>query len=177
MRALIVYESMYGNTHAVADAIGRGLARAGEVSVVPVDRTGDARMDDVDLVVVGGPTHAHGMTRTSTRNAAVEQAAKGDRHLALDPDAPGPGLREWLESLGRLGVRSAAFDTRATAPAALTGRASKGIAKRLRQHGARLVADPESFLVDKQNHLQPGEEERAEQWGARLAQEVPEIAR
>lgn len=177
MRALVVYESMYGNTHAVADAIGRGLARAGDVTVVPVDRAGAPPLDDLDLVVVGGPTHVHGMSRASTRQAAVEQAAEADPALALDADATGPGLREWFESLGPLGVRSAAFDTRATAPAAFTGRASKGIAKRLRGHGARLVAGPESFLVDKQNHLQPGEEERAEQWGARLAGEVPTTAR
>lgn len=176
MRALVVYESMFGNTHAVADAIGRGLARAGDVSVVPVERAGAPPLDDVDLVVVGGPTHVHGMSRASTRQAAVEQAAKADPPLALDADATGPGLREWLESLGRVDVRSAAFDTRLGGPAAFTGRASKGIAKRLREHGARLVAGPESFLLDKQNHLHPGEEERAEQWGARLAGEVAHAA-
>ena len=46
----------------------------------------------------------------------------------------------------------------------LTGRASKGIEKRLAKHGYDLVADPESFIVDKQNHLIDGEAERARQW-------------
>lgn len=56
--------------------------------------------------------------------------------------------------------------------AVLTGRAGKGIAKKLRKHGFELVADPESFLVDKQSKLEPGEEDRAEQWGRSLAQQA-----
>ena len=64
---------------------------------------------------------------------------------------------------------AAAFDTRIDAPAALTGRASKGIAKRLRRCGFSLVVEPESFLVDKHNRLVDGEEERARAWGAALA--------
>jgi hypothetical protein len=64
---------------------------------------------------------------------------------------------------------AAAFDTRIDGPALLTGRASKGIGRRLAHLGYDLVADPESFLVDKQNHLQPGEAERAVAWGAALA--------
>src|SRR5690242_19397342 len=68
MRAVVVYESMYGNTHLIADAIGRGLvAAACQVDVVPVDRAGQQMLADADLVVVGGPTHAHGISRDSTR--------------------------------------------------------------------------------------------------------------
>ena len=51
----------------------------------------------------------------------------------------------------------------------MTGRAPKGIARRLRHHGYELLAEPESFLVDRQNHLLPGEEERAAAWGTQLA--------
>jgi hypothetical protein len=171
MRALVVYESMFGNTHAVAEAIGRGLADTAEVTVVPVGQATQQLVEAADLVVVGGPTHVHGMTRPSTRKAAVEQAGK-EPDLDLDPDAAGEGVREWLGSLSRLGGAAAAFDTRAHAPAAFTGRASKGIERELRKHGLRAVAQPESFLVDKENHLEPGEEERAEEWGARLVTAV-----
>ena len=166
MKAVVVYESMYGNTHRVADAIGRGLARSGEVVVVPVAKAALPLVTDVDLVVVGGPTHAHGMSRPNTRQAAVDQA----KHKPIDPAASGPGVREWLETMPPIAASAAAFDTRAgVAPALVTGRASKGIAKQLRQHGFGQVVEPESFLVDKDNHLEPGEEERAEEWGARLA--------
>jgi len=176
MKAVVVYESMYGNTQRVADAIGRGLAGAGEVVVVPVSEAGPAVVGDADLVVVGGPTHAHGMSRPSTRQAAVDQA-KPDN--SIDPSAlgprgtAGPGVREWLGSMPPIAASAAAFDTRAgVAPPLLTGRASKGIAKQLHQHGFAQVVEPESFLVDKENHLQPGEEERAQEWGARLAAAV-----
>ena len=168
MKAVVVYESMYGNTHLVADAIGRGLAAGGEVVVVPVAEAAPALVTDADLLVVGGPTHAHGMSRPSTRKAAVEQA----KDNPIDP-ASGAGVREWLTKVPPVAASSAAFDTRAgAAPAMLTGRASKGIAKQLHRHGFGQVVEPESFLVDKDNHLEPGEEARAEEWGARLAAAV-----
>ena len=169
MRAVVVYESMYGNTHVVADHIAAGLRPSFEVVVLSVDDADDGALADADLLVVGGPTHVHGMTSNSSRKAAVEAAEKDD-DLELDPDAEGPGLRDWLGDLTkRDGARAAAFDTRIDAPAALTGRASKGIARRLRKHGFELVADPESFLVDKQNHLLDGEQDRAQAWGASVA--------
>ena len=169
MKAVVVYESMYGNTHLVADAIGRGLAGSGEVVVVAVAEAAPALVEDADLLVVGGPTHAHGMSRPGTRKAAVDQA----KDNPIDPAASGAGVREWLESVPPIAASSAAFDTRAgVAPAFLTGRASKGIARQLHQHGFGQVAEPESFLVDKDNHLEPGEEERAEEWGSRLAATV-----
>ena len=73
-----------------------------------------------DLVVVGGPTHAHGMSRATTRKAAVAAADKPESPLEVDPDAEGPGLREWFDSLDGLGAlptQAAAFDTRLDAPA------------------------------------------------------------
>lgn len=64
---------------------------------------------------------------------------------------------------------AAAFDTRVDASAVLTGRASKGIARELRQRGCSLVAEPERFLVAKETHLEPDEEAHARRWGATLA--------
>ena len=169
MRAVVVYESMYGNTHAVANAIGEGLHAAFQVDVVPVEQADQRLVTGADLVVVGGPTHAHGMSRASTRDAAVADAGKPDTQLTLDPDAEGPGLRDWFAALPTVHARAAAFDTRVDLPAALTGRASKGIGRLLRKHGLDMVADPESFLVTKHNQLEPDEAARARRWGARLA--------
>jgi hypothetical protein len=166
MSAVVIYESMYGNTHLIADAIGAGIGD--DTRVVPVDDATPELVREADLIVVGGPTHVHGMSRASTRKAAVEAAQKPDSDLEVDPDAEGPGLREWFADLGELAGAAAAFDTRIDAPPAFTGRASKGIAKQLRTHGARLVVDPESFLVTKESHLEPHEEERARAWGATL---------
>lgn len=169
MRVLIVYESMFGNTHTVAEQIGRGLGTGVDVTVLPVGEVMDRRLDGVDLVVVGGPTHAHGMSRHLSRTSAREQAEK-DPDLDFEPHADGPGLRDWFDALGHVdGVHAAAFDTRVDAPEILTGHASHAIAKRLRKHGFALVAEPESFLVDKQSRLLPGEDERAAEWGEAVA--------
>ena len=169
MRAVVIYESMYGNTHLVADAIGTGLGTVFDVSVVPVSHADPAVLAGADLVVVGGPTHAHGMTRAATRKAAVEAADKPASPLELEPEALGPGLRDWFGTLGHYPVKAAAFDTRIHGPAALTGRASKGVARLLRAHGFDMAAEPESFLVTKQDRLEPQETTRAREWGARLA--------
>lgn len=170
MRAVVVYESMYGNTHQVADAIGAGLSAAFDVSVVPVSQAGPQILAGTDLVVTGGPTHAHSMSRAATRKAAVEAASKPVGGLTVEPDALGPGLREWFDSLGRYPVKAAAFDTRMRGPAALTGRAAKTVARLLRAHGFDVVTEPESFLVTKQDRLAPGELTRARQWAVRLAE-------
>jgi hypothetical protein len=169
VRGLVVFESMYGGTHLIADAIAEGLALSGGVLVVPVDRADHAMLQAADLVVVGGPTHAHGLSRESTRKSAVAAALNPAKELQLDPDAGLVGLRDWFGSLGTVHAAAAAFDTRIDAPATLTGRASKSIGKLLRQHGLDLVIEPESFLVDKASHLLPGEVDRARTWGEKLA--------
>jgi hypothetical protein len=163
---------MYGNTHAVAEAIGGGLGAAMDadvvVEVVSVHEATPSVLAGADLLVVGGPTHAHGVSRAATRASAIEDAANPEKHLELDPDAEGDGLREWFDGLSELGVKAAAFDTRVDMAVAFTGRASKGIAKRLRRHGCQLVLDPESFLVTKETELEPHEVERATAWGVSL---------
>ena len=178
MRALVVYESMFGNTHAVAQHIAEGIDAVATAAVVSVhDATPDA-VASADLVVVGGPTHVHGMSSGRSRAGAEDIAAK-DADLDLDPDAYGDGLRDWFEQLaddagaGRL---AAAFDTRVHGSTLLTGQASKGITKRLRRHAFELVLDGESFFVDKSNHLETGEAERATDWGRTLAAVVQRAA-
>jgi flavorubredoxin len=172
MKAVIIYESMFGNTRAIADAVARGFGPGNEAVVVPVGKASPELLDGADLVVVGGPTHVHGMSRASTRKGAVQAAAKPGSRLTLVPGAEGAGLREWFAALGRENFAAAAFDTRLDGVAMLTGRASKGIARLLRHHGFTLAASPKSFLVTGNNRLRPGEEDRAFEWGRLLSSKV-----
>jgi hypothetical protein len=159
---------MYGNTRHIAEAIARGIDGSGTVRVVPVSGVEAVSLANFDLVVVGGPTHVHGMSRASTRHAASDAATASAGDLVIEPDATSEGVREWLAALPGMTGRAAAFDTRLDAAPLLTGRASKGIAKMLRAAGFELAAAPESFLVDKDTHLIAGEEQRAQAWGAGL---------
>jgi Flavodoxin domain len=167
MDILVVYESVFGNTHAVADAIADGARTGGAaVEVKPVSEA--AAAPAADLLVVGGPTHMHGLASKQSRHMAVE-AAREENH-PVDPSADdGPGLRAWLRGLDGGGGSAAAFDTRADKAAALTGSAARGIARRLRHRGYE-IAGRESFLVeDSEGPLEEGELDRARAWGAALA--------
>jgi len=164
MDALVVYESMYGNTRAIAEAIADGLGGA------PLRSVNDASEPEADLLVVGGPTHMHGLATSGSRKMAAE-AVKEDGHGELVPGATdGPGLRHWLRDLPKTGGgRAATFDTRLDRSAALTGSAARGIARRLRRRGYEVVGS-ESFLVeDAEGPLEDGELDRARAWGAELA--------
>jgi hypothetical protein len=174
MRAVVVYESMFGNTHVVAEHIADGIGTVMEAAAVSVHDASSEVIGNADLVVVGGPTHIHGLSSKRSREGAIDMAAKDD-DLELDPDALGDGLRDWFEGLADDigdGRRAAAFDTRIHATTLVTGQASKGIAKRLRAHGFDLAIEHESFFVDKANHLEPDEAERATSWGQRVAEAV-----
>jgi hypothetical protein len=166
VRALVVYESMYGNTHAVATDIASGLSAADEVTLVPVTRASRELVAVADLIVAGAPTHRHGMPTIGSRRMAAETAREPDSGLTMDPDADGPGLRAWLEALNAEGVLAAAFDTRLSGMPALTGRAGRPIARLLTRRGCRVLLAPESFLVSGQNALLDGEAVRAREWGA-----------
>jgi hypothetical protein len=161
VRALVVYESMYGNTEEIAQAVTKGLLGTVAAELVEVSDAPGALPDDVDLLVVGGPTHGFGMSRPGTRETARKQA--GESLVSR-----GPGIREWLTGLppARPDVLSAAFDTRFDKPRWLTGSAARGAARILRQRGYRPVTEPTSFFVTAAaGPLADGERVRARQWG------------
>lgn len=172
MTAVVVYESMFGATREVAEAIGRGIEQQQQLEslLVPVHEVTRPLIENADLVVVGGPTHLHSLSRPSSRKAAAEAAAKPDSGITLEEGANGPGLREWLDTVTCTDTPVAAFDTRIRGPRLLTGQASRRISRLLRRHGGRQVAAPQSFIVSKTNALLPGELERAQEWGTQVAQ-------
>ena len=165
MRSLVVYESWFGNTRRIAEEIAAALAQEGEVDLVTVDEPLPS-LEGVDLLVVGAPTHIHGLSSKRSREGAVDQGAAGE---------PGIGVRGWIDSLpnGVRGPRVAAFDTRANKPVLLVGSAARGISRRLRERGYLPAAKPQSFFVQgTPGPLEEGELERAADWGRTLGNEV-----
>jgi flavodoxin len=172
MRALVVFESAFGNTQKIARAVAEGIslhvpADTVEVGGAPTDLEGE-----IAILVVGGPTQAFSMSRSSTRQQAAKQAGP-------DMVSKGIGIREWLMRVKGIppGTPAAAFDTRFKKPKWLTGSAGKAADKRLRELGCRMAAPAQSFFVDQTaGPLLEGELARAREWGERLGAVVEEPA-
>jgi flavodoxin len=160
VKTLIVYDSVFGNTKRIAEAIAEGAGNGGDVTVVSAAEAAAVVAAKPDLLLVGGPTQRHGVS---------------------------PNLAAFLDRLPRRSlpkVRAATFDTRYRMSAFLTGSAAKRATGSLRRAGCALIAPPESFFVErdippkgeKRRHegesLEAGELERAREWGRRLAAET-----
>ncbi len=164
MRVLIVYESMFGNTAVVTEAVAAGLRPYAEVTMCPVAEAATRPAPLVDLLVVGAPTHAFGLSRAATRRDAASRTES--------PVEVEVGVREWLDAALPLPTPrlAAAFGTKIARPPWLPGSAAKGIGNRLRRLGYHLVTPPTDFYVeDMTGPLRTGELGRATSWAARLA--------
>jgi hypothetical protein len=163
MRALVVYESMFGNTELIAREIGAGLSAYMDVDVREAVMAPRPQPGTYDVIVVGGPTHGFAMsTKRSRRDAWLRGAGAGVMCT---------GMREWLDELPppHAGV-TAAFDTRVAAVRHLPGSAARAATRVLRKRGSANVAKPRSFYVGKEKGpLLPGEFAKARSWGAALA--------
>jgi len=161
MRSLVVCESLYGNTEAVAHAIAEGLSRYGEVAILTPDAADPEEVRATDLLVVGAPTHAWGLPRTSSWDTGKpETVRRGAGRL----------VRDWLIDVSTGDGRpAAAFATRLDKPSMVTGSAARGIARRLRRRGWSQVVTPTSFVVlGTKGPLRDGELDRARIWGDAL---------
>ncbi|MBF6353740.1 flavodoxin family protein [Nocardia higoensis] len=164
MQVRIVYESMFGNTAEVARAIAQGFGGRAEVQVLDVVAASELPDLPVDLLIVGGPTHAFGLSRARTR---LDAAGQTDRPVETEI-----GIREWLQdaSHARAGARAAAFGTKVGKPPWLPGSAARGVGKRLRALGYQLTDEPQDFFVaGTPGPLVDGEIDRARAWGEHLA--------
>ena len=164
MNAVVVYESHWGNTAAVAHAIAEGIgpsARAWNT-----DEASGLALVDVDLLVVGAPVIAFGLSRESTR----AQIAAGAEKAPTPPDVAHPLIRTWLEGLPPANAACAAFETRIWwSPRGATGTIEAG----LKRAGYRVAAKAERFIVaGAYGPLQAGEVDRAREWGRTLARTV-----
>jgi len=162
MRAVVVYESLFGNTAAIARAIAEGIGP--DTQALTTDEATDAVIADAEVIVAGAPVIAFGLASDQTR----EGIGRGEK----DPDHPAdvdhPSLKSWLESLPAGAGSAAAFETRLWwSPRGVTGTIEHG----LRAAGYRIVGKAQKFVVDgSHGPLREGELDRAREWGRRLAE-------
>lgn len=165
MDALVVVESWFGNTREIAESIADGITeRGGQARIVSVEDAPTEVPDDVDVLVLGAPTHNRGLSTPETRAKATEGRDQDGRR----------GVREWIESVElREGLRVAVFDT-TTGRGWLSGSAAKAAARILIRREPRVPAETQSFTVTGfQGPLKAGETQAAHRWGQRLADNRP----
>lgn len=166
---VVVYESMFGNTRIIGEAIAEGLRDAGEVKVGSVDDLLPDEIRDAELIVAGGPTQNRSMAKPN----AHEVVAKKKSFAKYGPVEPGrESLRGWLDRLPAGRVVVAAFDTRFDKPMWLTGSAAKEIAQRLAGKGYEVLGSQSFFVRTTGGPLAEGERQRAVEWGRDLAAKV-----
>lgn len=152
MGTVIVYDSIFGNTAAIAKAIAAARGGIGPVTLLPVGEAKELDLSDVDLLIVGSPT-------------------RGFR--------PTPAIAEFIAGLPTGTIKAAAFDTRLAAeeihPAPLRwvvnagGYAAQRIAHDLRERGFAVTGAEGDFVVTgTEGPLKPGELERAAAWASSL---------
>jgi len=155
MKALIVFDSFFGNTEQVARAVGEALSQKDEATVARVSEVKPEHLLGIDLLVVGSPTRA------------------------FRPSEDTQAFLKGLAAQSLQGIRTAAFDTRINPDDTnsgfvrlvmrLFGYAAEPIARGLTSKGGALTGEPEGFYVeDKEGPLKDGELERARDWARGL---------
>lgn len=141
MKTLIIYDSEYGNTQQIAQAIAQAFKAHGDVRLATAVEVGAPSLQGVDLLLIGGPTQMHGLS---------------------------PTMRTLLDKLPVQALRNlpvATFDTRFRMAAVISGSAGQAIAHKLERNKAKLLLPAKSFFVTgREGPLEEGELENATCW-------------
>jgi flavodoxin len=153
MKAIVVYDSMYGNTEKIANAIASAIA--GDVKVISAREANPSQLESIDLLIVGSPTQGFRATKVvqAFLESIPDNALKGKNVAAFDTRFPAAEVGRGLRQVMKMG-----------------GYAAPRIAKALQKKGGNLVAPPQGFFViDKEGPLKEGELERAAGWAKGVA--------
>jgi flavodoxin I len=159
MKALVVYDSFFGNTERIARSVASALGTEPDVAARRAGDVDPSALGGLDLLVVGSPTRAF---------------------------SPSPAVKAFLKRIPSRelqGVKVAAFDTRITAEDSgsailsfmikLFGYAANPILRRLASKGGQAIEPPKGFYVaGPKGPLKDGELERASEWACEMAKQL-----
>lgn len=159
MKALIIYDSLYGNTERIAKAVKDAFDSGHETTLLPVKDVDAGHLAGLDLLIAGSPTQGFRPTKLLQK---------------FFSEIPRGGLKN---------VNIAAFDTRIAwqeihlrvlkIMMRQFGYAANPIAKALVKKGGKLIIPPEGFFVkETEGPLKEGEEERAKEWGRKVIEKM-----
>lgn len=163
MRSVIITESYFGNTAAIAEEIAAGLTDAGTDTTVTTaeDALNAQAPEGTDLVILATPTHNMGLPSPTTRRQASDKGAE---------NSPATGIREWIDDLSPSvagpGTRIIAVAT--TTGGFMAGSASKAVVKALKKKGVTATRGEDFTVADVPGPLAEGEKERARAWAQTL---------
>jgi hypothetical protein len=161
MKAVVVYESLWGNTAAVARAIAEGIG--GEARALNTSEASAEAVAGADLIVAGAPLLGFSLPTDGMR----ENIRTSPGNSPSPPDLSSPSMRSWLAELPQGKGHSAAFETRIWwSP----GSAANTISQELERAGYPPCAGGHGFIVTgRYGPLKQGELDKARAWGAELA--------
>ena len=160
MNVIVVYESHWGNTAAVANAIAVGFGP--DARAVATDEVSRTDVAEADLIVAGAPVMAFNLPGDRMLATLAD-----DKKAPVPADVSHPSMRSWLDRLPAGHGRSAGFETGLRwSPGGATG----AIGRKLEQAGFKRLAKSHRFVVTgSYGPLRDGELERARRWGSELA--------
>jgi len=150
MKTLVIYFSKFGNTKLVAETVSQRLRSGVETRLISAERLTPADFNNVDLVVIGSPTHKMNIPEDvrPVLGRLPKKILKGKAVAAFDTSYK---MSWWLNHLT----------------------AGKKLAQKLRKLGGKQVVPPEIFLVTgREGPLYAGEVERANAWAAAILERV-----
>ncbi|MHB1575295.1 MAG: flavodoxin family protein [Candidatus Dormibacteria bacterium] len=163
MNAVVVFESLWGNTAAVARAIADGIGPG--TRVLSTSEATPQVVADAGLLVAGCPVIAFGVPTQQRLEGVRTEVGRAPS----DPDLTQPPMHQWLDGLAQGTGRCAAFDTRVRGP---FGSASPKVLRATERLGYRSVVKPEALHVSgKYGPLRDGELDRARRWGQDLGRQ------
>ena len=168
MKAVVVYESLWGSTAAAARAIAEGIG--GGTPALSTAEATPAAIAEADLIVVGSPVLGFGAPSDKMLEGIRANPGNGPK----PPDLSQPPMATWLASVPPGAGRGAtAFETRVRGP---FGHATKAIMQALEGAGYRPLGHPKGFIVKgRYGPLRDGELEKATEWGVELARSTVRV--
>lgn len=161
MKALILYESYFGNTRRIAETVAAGVADRGvDTHITAIENAPETVPADVDILILGAPTHNRHLPSPKSREKALAAGAQTSEQ----------GVAEWLAAAELNSEPYAAIFDTSTGKNWLSGSAAKHAAKLLAHREPPLRAITKTFLVDSnEGPLTDGELDAARTWGRLLA--------
>jgi flavodoxin len=149
MKILIIYDTVYGNTEKIAEAIQQAVSKEHEAKLIKAKDATSQDVENIDLLIVGSPTHG-GWYIESIKNFFNQIPDNGLKMnaAAFDTSSDKEGQKAFVKAI-----------------IGFFGYASPRIAKTLAKKGAKVIGSETFLVLDTEGPLKEGEIERAKKWG------------